>query len=467
MKTLTTILSVFFMSLTLSFAQNWPNVGGDLQRSSYKEIGLEFPLEVAMEYNFSTGGNEQGLCIYVDGIYASIASDSNIIMGLDLESGDSLWTFGIPGSGGAANYNPAASGDIVLGGGQGGTGLFGINRYTGEELWVKPMGSLYTRNPMVDDTLIFIGMDSFYCLHLETGKTIWSLPGPYSQLSPCIDDQNVYVSIAGVIQALNKHTGSLVGQIDSIPNSSYTSLSSDETQLYVGWNNRVRAINKQTGIPSWDIRGNHFYQLMYYPSAFAVTPSHLVIKHLLENNVDSSAFTVVDKETGAIVSEWILDWLRYSAPTIVDSFLIDVHGQSVLFLNYMTGDTVYAHILDQSSNTLQPVIANNKIFLGGSRIVALKSKTAAVNQVEPTVQKLSIFPNPGKNHFRIDTGSTELSKTGKISVVNLSGKIVLNRNIELLDGKADLLMHRIPSGIYKVSLKVDSDLYSGKWLKIE
>jgi len=91
--------------------------------------------------------------------------------------------------------------------GQGGVGLFVIDKFRGTEIWRREIGSLYTRNPLVDGERVYVIKDSLYCFEAQTGTTIWNYPVS-GQITPSFDDSCVYVSDGGMIYEIDKLTGS-------------------------------------------------------------------------------------------------------------------------------------------------------------------------------------------------------------------------------------------------------------------
>jgi outer membrane protein assembly factor BamB len=111
----------------------------------------------------------------------------NIFFAVDDSIGDTLWTFSIPSSSGSAQFVAAQNDSMVFLGGQNGLGLYAVYRSTGVEKWFKPIGTLYTRNLILDGERLYIDRDSLYCVNIGDGSSAWSYPFS-NQGSPAVDD---------------------------------------------------------------------------------------------------------------------------------------------------------------------------------------------------------------------------------------------------------------------------------------
>ncbi len=76
------------------------------------------------------------LCVSMDGT-------PNTVEAIDMESGDSLWTFQLPGTGGSMSFACAQNDSFVFVGGQHGKGLYALKRQSGKVVWHNELGTLY------------------------------------------------------------------------------------------------------------------------------------------------------------------------------------------------------------------------------------------------------------------------------------------------------------------------------------
>lgn len=100
----------------------------------------------------------------------------------------------------------------------------------------------------------------------------------------------------------------------------------------------------------------------------------------------------------------------------------------------------------------------------------LPKVTSIISQKNDENISLLIFPNPVKNYFSIQINSKKSTELTSIQIHNVSGQlvkewemkkeIVFGKNIIQLD-----LSENIPIGQYILSVKIQNNIYSTKWLK--
>lgn len=461
MKTLLLFFIAFFTFQSSIFSQDWPMTGGDRERTSFKQVNLTFPLDTAIIYDLGTGGNEDGMCIYDGFIYVQDSRDSNVLIAFDLETGDSLWHFEVPNSAASANFIPAAAGNVVLAGGQSGLGLYGLNRYNGSQLWFKDVGSLYTQSPMVDDTLVFLGKDSLYCLNINTGNTIWARKGVTSQVVPCLDSSLLFYAHGSIIYAVDKWTGQELWTNDAIPTSSFTTLAVDDERLYIGNRTFVTALDKTNGMVIWNISAPDINSIQDWPSGFCVTDQHIFIKDFLPGPPEVNGFVVVNKETGVVENSWSVDYMNYSSPTVTGQHFIDGQSGTVYFYNYQTGALDYS--LNTSNNITQPLVANGMIYIGSyGNVMALKPKITSTEENEISFSR-NIYPNPGQAICLMETG--EETSEGILEIIDITGKILITHQAIPKAGHVEFDVRRLNPGMYIVKFTTDDRIQTGTLMK--
>src|SRR4030095_10218809 len=270
---------------------SWPMINGDPSRSSYASLNMELPLQIAdtliIDYR-----RESGLALWDNKLYiADYGLDSNKLIALDVITGDSLWTFNVPFTGGGMEFVPAVSEGVVMVGGQGGLGLYGLDAVTGNSLWFLPAGGLYTRCPVISNSMVYLcANDSLVCFNLHSGKVYWSKEGNIFQMSPVVDKQKVYSCGFGLFDyliALDKITGDTMWMNTSISVGNFISMSVDSQYLYTGRKTTISALNKNTGDVEWSVELDTSQMLVEFPGAFARTKDYLVVKYL-ENGQDQN-----------------------------------------------------------------------------------------------------------------------------------------------------------------------------------
>ena len=462
MKTQVLFLVLFISFQCSLFSQDWPMVNGDKGRTSYRQVNLSFPLDTAIVYDLLGGDNENGMCIYDGNLYVQVQRDSNVLIAFDLETGDSLWQFEVPNTGGSAQFIPAASGNVVLAGGQSGLGLYGLNRSDGSQLWFRDFGSLYTRSPIVDDNLVFLGKDSMFCLNINTGSTIWARNGVTNQVVPCADSAWLYYAHGSTIYAVDKWTGQELWSNDMIPTNSFATLSVDDERLYIGNQTHVTALNKSTGMQVWDVSTPHINSIQDWPSAFCVTDQHIFIKDFLPGPTVVNGFVVVNKVTGVVENTWSVDWMNYTSPTIAGQhFIHSDYSNNLLFYNYQTG--ILDYTLNTSVDFTQPVIANGMVFIGTyGDVKAFKTKSTSTQENKITLHR-KIYPNPIQGICQMETG--EIASEGILEIIDISGKVINKKISYPQDGYIEFDITNFQPGLYVVKFSTDDSIQTGTILK--
>lgn len=195
---------------------SWLMVGYDAAHTGFNagETELHPPFPVDISYPMLVGceglSSENGI------LYATGESDTNIVRAMDIATGDTLWTFTIPSSGGASNNTPAIWDTLVYAGGQSGTHMHCINARTGGEVWSYPTGSLYTNHITVDDGRVYVNPgDSLYCLDGLTGARLWAR-FTSNDAVPAIKGSLVYTPLVGdSLAALDKEVGGVHWEVQA------------------------------------------------------------------------------------------------------------------------------------------------------------------------------------------------------------------------------------------------------------
>ena len=146
MKSTTRVLMSLLCVFPIMAHGDWPMVNGGTHRTSWAND--EWSLRLPFDETFSYSSNGQMLAVKGDTLYIGRSTSPNSVLAVDLESGLEFWTFEIDSSGGSMNSVPAVSDSYVFCGGQGGVGLFAVDRFTGEEVWRQEIGSMYSTNPV-------------------------------------------------------------------------------------------------------------------------------------------------------------------------------------------------------------------------------------------------------------------------------------------------------------------------------
>ncbi len=128
-----------------------------------------------------------------DGI-AYIAHYGGNVLAVDLDSGDTIWTY--DGDGAEFVASPAVTKDAVYVGA--GDKLFrAIDRETGELLWDFPSRRSFDSSPVASPELVIVGSDDgrLYVLDKESGEEVWSYDtGKSINASPAVSNGYVVIS---------------------------------------------------------------------------------------------------------------------------------------------------------------------------------------------------------------------------------------------------------------------------------
>lgn len=99
--------------------------------------------------------------------------------------------------------------------------------------------------------------------------------------------------------------------------------------------------------------------------------------------------------------------------------------------------------------------------------IAREHTTVATNDISAKEFGISIYPNPGNEDFWINMKS-EKSGTGKLQVYNSIGKLVLNKNINILNGENLFelkLTNDILPGLYHLKIDLEQNSINSSFVK--
>lgn len=461
--TISDIKVIIFSSFVFAFCvngQNWPMVNGNKERSSWAAFETELSPPLKKTHEFSLNNDvSSGISCYDNMLFVSVEATPNRLVAFEIENGQELWHFEIPDSRAGVGLVPAINNSLVLCGGQHGRGLYG--RLTGTEKWFKSVGSLYSKNPIIDDNSVYIVADSLYCLNISTGSTIWSYP--FSEnVTPAVDDDQVYVCGDRTLIALNKWNGEIAWHI---PNSQryYSSIALDDNFIYTCNNDAVIALDKQAGSVHWAYNIPDGRLPDFSTNAIAISDSFLCFV-IWENTDRKSQLYTLDKTTGNYVWHHTFDSTGIYSPAIANDnvYAIDFTNKFMWGFDLKTGQQVF---FDNSEMYIgQPIFANNSLFVGTfSSVCSFKnSGTRIVSMAPYSPQSFKLFPNypnPFNTSTRFNFNLVH-SERLNISVFNLSGariKTIADDNFSAAwhtltwDGTNDK-NEAVPSGIYVLKL---------------
>ncbi len=391
--------NIFFFLLFLSFtfteifAQfNWPMVNGGPTLSSYAKEETELKPPLRVDRNIAIT-KSQYFSVKDDLLIIGKSSTPNSIVAVNLSTGSEIWSFEIPNTAGGIGCIPAITENLVLVGGQHSAGLYALNKNDGTQVWLQPIGSLYIKNPVVSDGKVYIIQDSLYCFNLTDGTPLWTYPIS-GQLTPAVDDNNVYVAgKAGVV--LDKLTGTK--KYDLFTKDMICVL--DDQNIYVNRDTNITAIKKENGSIVWEtprLGGN-----LPFINGGAIAISDKYICYVIwKNGEEKGEIYVHNKSDGTYVWSYTFSDEGVFTPRIANGI--------VYVLNWKPGELWGFNITDGSvvlhDSTLKykdrPIIADHALIINtADEIVVFKSEITDVEKGSkpslPTLFELgNNYPNP-------------------------------------------------------------------------
>ncbi len=457
------VISLFFIITngTLLAQNDWQMVNGNKERTSNAatEKILFPPLKIVTTYSViapqSLSKRDNVMCV-------ERPDSTNIVSAMDLNSGNKLWDFIITGSGGGMSNVPAITEQLILCGGQGGLGLFAIDRFTGKQKWMKPVGSLYGRHTVFEQDRVYVVKDSIYCLRLNDGETIWSDPRSL-QMAPAVDESNIY--IAGL--ALNKMTGALVWQTQG---QSIEAIGVDPEFVFTSRSGGLSAHKKTDGTVQWsyDIPGGD--NVAYISTNGIAFSDKYICFPVWKNANGHSTLTTLNKKTGQLVWRHEFETEGAFTPTIANGvvYIVEWKKGALWGFNIDNGDSLFC---DKSHSYFdQPVVAGGRMYISsyndGKIYVFENSGPSSIDQIVSHNFHLGkIYPNPFSNETTI---SFELSRPARITmdIHDVLGRCVQRLFNEFRDGGTHQFNYRntqLKSGVYIFKL---SDGYSSQMRKV-
>jgi outer membrane protein assembly factor BamB len=463
-KILTMVKMAFIMCLIFSVqlnAQNWPMVNGGRERTSWAKMEDELlpPLDKRME--FSLNGTASGISFYENMLFVSSEGEPNKITAFNAQNGNELWHFDIPNTRALVGLVPGINDSLVLCGGQHGLGLYALDRLTGMEKWFKSIGSLFSRNPIIDSNRVYIVGDSLYCLNIGDGSTIWSFS--FSEnVSPVVDEEKVYICGDRKLIALNKMNGDSVWQMDNSQRY-YSSISVDDKYVYTYNHDSIVALEKDSAGLEWSygIPDGELADLS--TNAMAISDGFLCFSVWTDSN-DKGLLYTLDKATGNYLWHYTFDTTGVFSPAIANGIVYVVKWESYSLWGFdlNTGLKVFCDSSEKYYE--QPIVADGKLFVGTfGKVVTFENYGTGINTMPKGGQKspelLQTWPNPFKEStsFQFHLAQSDYLN---ISVYDLAGKRVKTlSDKKFAAGSYNLTWDatndgnlKVPSGIYILKL---------------
>jgi outer membrane protein assembly factor BamB len=382
------------------YAQNWPMVNLNKERTSWvsDETALYPPLQQKKVFTIKSTGsylNLNSLTFYDNLLALAVGRYPNTLEVFDISSGDTLWTFEVPDSRASMNFACAQNDSMIFAGGQHGLELYALDKSTGEQKWSKPIGSLYTRNIILDNDYAYILGDSLYCLSIKDGATIWS-QSIKIQGTPAVDDSYVYVVGIYKIQIVDKMTGELLWWK---PNSerSLGGITLDDQCFYTFSNDTVFAYFKESKSMKWFYHSSGDTILAGGQNTFAITNSKLCFT--IEGNGNGQAELVtLNKDNGEFVWDQTFSGNWVFTPTIANGivYIVSVDGD----LHGFDLENGAQKLYDNSfSYQYQPIVANHELYVATrNEVIVFGNNVTKINNINNSlpqgIELMQNYPNP-------------------------------------------------------------------------
>ncbi len=448
------------------FAQtNWPLLNNDACNSNWArdEKVLSPPLKLANEFGIAS----DALSYYGGIIYSGVANTPNEVHAYSIATGQELWEFMVPNSGGSVGFCPAVSDSIVLVTGQGCDTLYALNRFNGALKWKKMMGRLYGRNACISGDQVFILSSQLYCLELKTGAEIWTFPLS-GQASPIVDAD--YVFVLG--RVINRKTRQ---EERSFPVLRDNSIALDEDNFYYGTGDSIIAVDKKTWSNKWRAKIPYGEWPEFHGSAMAITDQTLTFV-MWKNLSNWAEIYTLNKENGVEMWHYTINHEGISKPTVANGIVyVTTLGDYALWaFDLQSGEVKYRNIykiFNESS-----IVADGRLIIAGDwHVCVFEKENTFVSEPagEQTMkhQLYQNYPNPF-NHSTTIPFYLPRSETTSLAIYNASGQLVkkLTEQVQpaglhqfVWDG-TNLQNKLVPSGVYFYRLKIGDQVLIKKMI---
>jgi outer membrane protein assembly factor BamB len=194
--------------------------------------------------------------VYVDGtIY--VGTNRGEMLAFNATTGDRKWAF--TSVGGNAS-SPAIEGDVVyvgLGLDPSDTGLYALNRQTGEQLWAyKTTSPIWLASPLIFNGKVYFGdLDgNFYAVDTQTHEKVWSINVNRAVYwNAAADNDTLYFTASSGLYAVDANTGEQRWQVSK--GADWAPLAVDNGVVYAGnLNHQFYALDGKTGQELWTFK---------------------------------------------------------------------------------------------------------------------------------------------------------------------------------------------------------------------
>jgi outer membrane protein assembly factor BamB len=474
MKPLSSFALIMMLFGSPAYTQNdnkndWPMINGDAQRTSYARMELEFPPQIKtvlqMPGFMESGMSYKGGFVYVTGYGMA----ENTLLAFDINDGSSrIWDFPVRGTGGSGSFVPVNAGDLILASGQGADKLYCLSRESGDTVWTRPSRSFYARSPVISNGIVYYGQDSVYAVQLLTGESLWTYPEVIPTITPVVYGDTVFLGNQSGVFALDAVDGSLAWKNEGITIQSFTSLTVDQSRLYIGMTDSLVVVDRKTGVFEWGYAIPEGYILIDYPNALCISEEEIIVKAM--NGADTTKYLVFEKSTGNLMANWDIAVFNYLGPTLINHMVVDIVENSLRFYDYLSGELQYSFPFGDfpAIASEQIIAADGYIIVGGNgAVLVLESGISTGTSTHSTVQfRFTCSPNPLQDRMEI---TISLDQTAEVNVFlsDVNGMKISDLflgKIEAGTRNVSTDCSRFPEGFYTVTALVNKKMVQSQVL---
>lgn len=419
----------FFLFLYLAVPgfgqQEWPMLNACRERTSWasQEDVLYPPLRPVAQIPNNVSCYVNTLSWADQLLIIGAESTPNRFFAVQDATGDTLWTFEVPQSASSVGFVAAQNDSLVFFGGQLGLGLYAAYRSTGQVKWFKPLGTLYSRNPILDDGRLYIVADSLYCLDIGDGTTVWTYPLS-ALVSPAVDGEKCFVCGDEKALAFDKLTGEKKWEKYNSENH-FTALAVDDEHVYTHTTDSIVARHKATGEIDWayQVQGVTFCAL--HTNSLAVSDSALCFG-IWENADGKSEIYTLNKLDGSYRWHHTFDGDGIYSPTIPNNvvYVISYYDYQLFGFDINTGGVLFND--NSKSYYGQPIVSNHRLYVGTSSHVAVfeNDETAVAGSDRIRNESYHLFQNYPNPFNPATTIRFSLPEQGHVTlkIYNISGQ---------------------------------------------
>ena len=279
--------------------------------------------------------------------------------------------------------------------------LYRLNAKTGEIIWdFEAEGSVFSSPTAENGLVYFVSADSnnysgkIYCLNIDSGNEIWSLPVMTGYTTPTLHNGKIYLltinpdDYFGKLICLDAVNGNEIwnettGYIDF---SLYTAPAIYDEKVFFtsvdvteGIHCKISCLNESTGQLLWDTKISEM-NFGYALSSPVVDKQKVYV--ISADTKDPDEFWCVlscfDTSNGSILWNYTMkeinNELSFASPAVAyGNVYFTLIGEDwtygkIICLNDMNGSVIWVHKSDDAYTLSSPIISSEKVFVGGLNV---------------------------------------------------------------------------------------------------